>query len=387
MDSNSRYHVQQQHQQPNSGLLRFRSAPTANFKQQGEVAANTNGNAWEGSEPFLRFLNSGDTHDTTSSPTLREFVDNKVSNNSKPAKESSASSPLSRMNSQQGYSASMLPSRSTVTSAMMLGSMGMDQSAKSFDSNSLRQSSFPAGHFSNNISFQNGYDAMKGVGNYSGVNGNDGELSLSMNRMKNHISFSSISPSSSLGMLSPTSKMGTEGIRVTRPEDGRQGSCNGDARYYGPGFPYASWNEPSHPKRQRSSNDELLFDSQNGEPGNQVQRLSHHLSLPRTSSEMFAMDNLLQFSDSVPCKIRAKRGFATHPRSIAERVRRTRISERIRKLQELVPTMDKQTSTAEMLDLALDYIKDLQKQFKTLSDKRAKCKCINMQKSEADRVA
>lgn len=61
--------------------------------------------------------------------------------------------------------------------------------------------------------------------------------------------------------------------------------------------------------------------TQNGELGNQVHTLSHHLSLPKTSSEMFAMDNLLQFPDSVPCKIRAKRGCATHPRSIAERVR------------------------------------------------------------------
>jgi hypothetical protein len=30
------------------------------------------------------------------------------------------------------------------------------------------------------------------------------------------------------------------------------------------------------------------------------------------------MEKILE--DSVPCKIRAKRGFATHPRSIAERV-------------------------------------------------------------------
>ncbi|KAH8480312.1 hypothetical protein H0E87_030536 [Populus deltoides] len=51
------------------------------------------------------------------------------------------------------------------------------------------------------------------------------------------------------------------------------------------------------------------------------------------------MDKLLE--DSVPCRVRAKRGCATHPRSIAERVRRTRISDRIRKLQELVPNMDK----------------------------------------------
>jgi len=33
------------------------------------------------------------------------------------------------------------------------------------------------------------------------------------------------------------------------------------------------------------------------------------------------MDNFMQLpEDSVPCKIRAKRGCATHPRSIAERV-------------------------------------------------------------------
>ena len=30
------------------------------------------------------------------------------------------------------------------------------------------------------------------------------------------------------------------------------------------------------------------------------------------------MEKLLE--DSVPCRVRAKRGFATHPRSIAERV-------------------------------------------------------------------
>ncbi|KAG7025210.1 Transcription factor bHLH80, partial [Cucurbita argyrosperma subsp. argyrosperma] len=51
------------------------------------------------------------------------------------------------------------------------------------------------------------------------------------------------------------------------------------------------------------------------------------------------MEKLLE--DSVPCRVRAKRGCATHPRSIAERVRRTRISDRIRKLQEVVPNMDK----------------------------------------------
>ncbi|XP_022873399.1 transcription factor bHLH130-like [Olea europaea var. sylvestris] len=102
---------------------------------------------------------------------------------------------------------------------------------------------------------------------------------------------------------------------------------------------------------------------QNSEDGNRpTTLLSHHLSLPSSTAEMSAMEKMWQ--ESVPCKIRAKRGCATHPRSIAERVRRTRISERMRKLQELVPNMERQTNTSDMLDLAVDYIKDLQTQVK-----------------------
>ncbi|PIA65207.1 hypothetical protein AQUCO_00100589v1 [Aquilegia coerulea] len=56
---------------------------------------------------------------------------------------------------------------------------------------------------------------------------------------------------------------------------------------------------------------------ENPEAGNQTRNLTHHFSLPKTSVEMAA---ILEFQDSVPCKIRAKRGCATHPRSIAERV-------------------------------------------------------------------
>ncbi|CAM8999651.1 unnamed protein product [Rhodiola kirilowii] len=85
------------------------------------------------------------------------------------------------------------------------------------------------------------------------------------------------------------------------------------------------------------------------------------------------MDKLLE--DSVPCRVRAKRGCATHPRSIAERVRRTRISDRIRKLQDLVPNMDKQTNTADMLDEAVEYVKYLQKQIQELTDQQKNCKC------------
>ncbi|KAJ0657342.1 putative transcription factor bHLH family [Helianthus annuus] len=100
--------------------------------------------------------------------------------------------------------------------------------------------------------------------------------------------------------------------------------------------------------------------------------LTHQLSLP---TELSMKEKLMHFQDNVPLRSRAKRGCATHPRSIAERVRRTRISERMRKLQDLVPNMDKQTSTADMLDLAVEYIKELQNQVETLSDRQRKCTC------------
>ncbi|EEE57326.1 hypothetical protein OsJ_07428 [Oryza sativa Japonica Group] len=94
--------------------------------------------------------------------------------------------------------------------------------------------------------------------------------------------------------------------------------------------------------------------------------------------EMAGMDRYLQLQhDQVPFKVRAKRGCATHPRSIAERERRTRISEKLRKLQELVPNMDKQTSTADMLDLAVEHIKGLQSQLQALKHEQEKCTCCS----------
>jgi len=62
--------------------------------------------------------------------------------------------------------------------------------------------------------------------------------------------------------------------------------------------------------------------SQDEDFGYQKLGLTHHLSLPSSSTRMAAtMEKLYQTQGNVPCKIRAKRGFATHPRSIAERVK------------------------------------------------------------------
>ncbi|KAL0359483.1 UNVERIFIED_CONTAM: Transcription factor [Sesamum angustifolium] len=205
--------------------------------------------------------------------------------------------------------------------------------------------------------------------------------------IKNHMNFSSGTPST-LGMLSRITEVENENGGAIGLDDGKVGNSSGDNLYFSSGFPFGSWNDSSpfaenftsSIKRELDNDHKLFANTQKDEHGNRPNILSHHLSLSKTSAEMAAMEKLLQLQDTVPCKIRAKRGCATHPRSIAERVRRTRISERMRKLQELVPNMDKQTNTADMLDLAVDYIKSLQKQYKTLSDNRANCKCSASQK-------
>ncbi|KAM3225663.1 hypothetical protein ACQJBY_058411 [Aegilops geniculata] len=69
--------------------------------------------------------------------------------------------------------------------------------------------------------------------------------------------------------------------------------------------------------------------------------------------------------------VRARRGQATDSHSLAERVRRERISERMRYLQELVPGCDKVTGKAGMLDEIINYVQSLQKQVEFLSMKIA----------------
>ncbi|GJN15602.1 hypothetical protein PR202_gb02529 [Eleusine coracana subsp. coracana] len=60
--------------------------------------------------------------------------------------------------------------------------------------------------------------------------------------------------------------------------------------------------------------------------------------------------------------VRARRGQATDSHSLAERVRRERISERMRMLQALVPGCDKVSGKALILDEIINYVQSLQNQ-------------------------
>ncbi|KAE8730832.1 Basic helix-loop-helix DNA-binding superfamily protein isoform 2 [Hibiscus syriacus] len=69
--------------------------------------------------------------------------------------------------------------------------------------------------------------------------------------------------------------------------------------------------------------------------------------------------------------VRARRGQATDSHSLAERVRREKISERMKFLQDLVPGCNKVTGKAVMLDEIINYVQSLQRQVEFLSMKLA----------------
>ncbi|KAK1374504.1 transcription factor bHLH49-like [Heracleum sosnowskyi] len=69
--------------------------------------------------------------------------------------------------------------------------------------------------------------------------------------------------------------------------------------------------------------------------------------------------------------VRARRGQATNSHSLAERVRREKISERMKYLQDLVPGCSKVTGKAVMLDEIINYVQSLQLQVEFLSMKLA----------------
>ncbi|KAK4371087.1 hypothetical protein RND71_010562 [Anisodus tanguticus] len=69
--------------------------------------------------------------------------------------------------------------------------------------------------------------------------------------------------------------------------------------------------------------------------------------------------------------IRARRGQATNSHSLAERLRREKISERMKFLQDLVPGCNKVTGKAVMLDEIINYVQSLQRQVEFLSMKLA----------------
>ncbi|XP_047319456.1 transcription factor bHLH130-like [Impatiens glandulifera] len=346
--------------QPSSGLMRYRSAPSSFFAS----LLDSSGGVEACCEDFL---NSNESDDamftgfmvTDSSASVSDSLKLQFPVDVK--NETAISKPPLPL--QNGYS--KIGSRKT-TSRQNSGNSTISK----VKSNLVRQSSSPAGIFSN-LSVENGFALMKDM---------------------RSTSFSS-GLSSSSRFMPQIAENGNEDSCPSITENEQMGNDDHDKNsYYIPGRLDDAWDNSTTSLTgiKRSRDDDLEKFSGSYSPLNQHDdearkystSLTHHLSLPKTYAEMAVVEKFLHFQhDSVPCKIRAKRGCATHPRSIAERMRRTRISERMRKLQELFPNMDKQTNTADMLELAVGYIKDLQKQVQTLTEIRERCSCCVGEKS------
>ncbi|XP_010672727.3 transcription factor bHLH130 [Beta vulgaris subsp. vulgaris] len=329
-----------------SGLLRFRSAPSSLFNEFTQNHDNNNSEKIMNDDCFDSYerkpqrLNSQSGYVSNSAQMVGGVVEQSSSKlpPQYPKISSSSSSAIERTNSMDFN-----------LSSTRQGSCGL---------NLNRQNSSPAGFFNHLNNTQNGYTIMMGLGNFRVGNTANGESSPRPSKLN-------------LSHLPRIPELGNENVKETSPDDGvkfRDHDTDAEFDSSPTGYSFVSWND---------SGSDASHLSENGGLANRPGLLSHHLSLPKTSAEMAAVEKLMHFQDVVPCKVRAKRGCATHPRSIAERMRRNRISERMRKLQELVPNMDKQTNTADMLDFAVDYIKNLQNQHKILSDNRARCKCLN----------
>ncbi|KAI3823224.1 hypothetical protein L1987_04657 [Smallanthus sonchifolius] len=331
----------------NSGLTRYRSAPSSYFSD---------------------LINSGMYGDDDSDPFFNSRVSNAPTDNQIGDFEKQLMDSIKQEEQEGVYSESQQQEPVVYQNQFQSGHDNRPVSSSAY-TNLLRQSSSPAGFFAQ-LELDNGYPLMRSMDDFRAGGGNiQDSLLTSTKRMKNETGFSS-------GLLPRIPENEAKVMEM-------KGELNDG------GFGSNSWDDSdilteSFLKEFGESDQNKLSSLSSSEnQQNDVGRiraptsLVHHLSLPASTAEL---DKLMQFQDSVPLKSRAKRGCATHPRSIAERVRRTRISERMRKLQELVPNMDKQTNTADMLDLAVDYIKQLQKEAETLSEHHAKCTCPHKEK-------
>ncbi|KAL9243030.1 hypothetical protein vseg_016970 [Gypsophila vaccaria] len=141
----------------------------------------------------------------------------------------------------------------------------------------------------------------------------------------------------------------------------------------GPGYPLGLSLDPGPGQGHKPG---MFMKPDEGGPSGTVKRFRDDFvdvsnSAPKNVFHGQPMPNVpvVPHQPSIRPRVRARRGQATDPHSIAERLRRERIAERIRALQELVPSVNK-TDRAAMLDEIVDYVKFLRLQVKVLSMSR-----------------
>ncbi|CAJ2639200.1 unnamed protein product [Trifolium pratense] len=375
MDSSNIIHSKQHyHQQHNSGLLmRYNSAPISLLTS----LIDNNTQSYLNNEESFTSESSSSEMDTMFSKLISS---NNGWNNSeehlqefevKPVKQEIGESVPQNGDYSYGGSELIYQGFSNGSSNGFYGSFdGVNSKigVRNSSSNLIRQKSSPAGFFSN----ENDLATLRELGSFKA------------NEVSGTLNFSS------RPRMPQIAENGVQSLEANCDQTTNLVNENGNSKCHIPSFTNEFWNNSAFNAQKTEIEDEIMFSTSNGMESQEAEfcyqnlGLTHHLSLPSSSTKISSsMEKFLQVQGSVPCKIRAKRGFATHPRSIAERVRRMRISERIKKLESLFPKSDKQTSTADMLDLAVEYIKDLQEQVQILTVRKEKCKCTSHEKQHS----
>ncbi|KAJ6428055.1 hypothetical protein OIU84_023467 [Salix udensis] len=337
---------QQSHQkQMNSGLTRYQSAPSSFFssimdRDFCEEFLNRPASP-ETERVFARFLaSSGGNTENLSSQDLCEIKQDSPEAVSQINQQPQMMAAMNNLNcdtrlqqQQSNYSASQgfyqnqskppLPDQKSGSEMnyRSMNSMGMERlpSMKtngSNNSNLVRHSSSPAGLFSDiNIEFENGYAVLRGMGDLGSGNGDT--------------NYSAASRPPPLGRMGSVAEMGNKNMGENSPESGGFGEAR--SSNYVSGYPIGSWDDSamlSAGSKRHFTDDDATLSGLNAsetqhdeEGGSRPPMLARHMSLPKTAAEISVIEKFLHIQDSVPCRIRAKRGFATHPRSIAERVK------------------------------------------------------------------
>lgn len=180
-------------------------------------------------------------------------------------------------------------------------------------------------------------------------------------------------------------KGGFHGVRASSNESGEaEFSGGGQEEIHGSGSAAgdSSSKEVGFKKRKRSNQDEIELEKTHSCPQLCVETTKENdeikgKGLQNTASISPAKQAGKQAKDNSDSPkedyihVRARRGQATNSHSLAERVRREKISERMKLLQDLVPGCSKVTGKAVMLDEIINYVQSLQRQVEFLSMKLA----------------
>lgn len=172
------------------------------------------------------------------------------------------------------------------------------------------------------------------------------------------------------------------GSRCESPMTSNQMDTKGSGREVTPELANVSRDSSSKGKKRKNSNQDMELDQiqedskfsaelpkDNVEAKQNVECSSSTPAVGKSSGKNAKVSNDGATQDYI--HVRARRGQATNSHSLAERVRRERISERMKYLQDLVPGCSKVTGKAVMLDEIINYVQSLQRQVEFLSMKLA----------------